>query len=222
MAQKFRRAEGRGLLRRPAFWVTLAVAVVIAVLAVFLVFRPAASPVATPTAAPTTPEGNPSPTRTPASPVASPSATPAEASPTGDPKASHPAELEAVRPNESVQGKDGMKVALTRIEAVQGEAIQPGERAGPSVRVTITVTNGTNEQFDTNTVSVNAYVGKDRTPVSTLIQPGGVPFLGRLAPGESTYAVYLFVIPADQRKDVTITVDYAVAVPMVVFHGDLG
>jgi hypothetical protein len=115
-----------------------------------------------------------------------------------------------------------MKVALTRIEAVQGTAVQPGETAGPAVRVTVTMTNGTDKQFDTNTVSVNAYVGKDRTPVNTLVQPGGVPFLGRLAPGETTYGVYLFVIPTDQRKDVTITVDYAVSVPMVVFRGDLG
>jgi hypothetical protein len=133
-----------------------------------------------------------------------------------------PAELKPVKPDQVVQGEDGMQVALTKIERVAGEAVQPGEVAGPAVRVTVTVTNGTGSEFNTSALVVNAYVGKDRAPAGSLVSPGGVPFLGQLAPGESTYGVYLFTIPESQRSDVTITVDYSTKAAMVVFRGTIG
>jgi hypothetical protein len=223
MTPEARRAVGSSLFRRPVFWIAIAAAAALLAVAAFIVFRPSAAPtpIGTPSSS-ATPEVAPTPTRTPAAAVPGPFVTPGTASPSGDSKPARPAELEPVKPNDSVQGKDGMQIGLTRIESVQGEAVQPGEKAGPAVRVTVTITNGTDKQYSTNLVTVNAYTGKDRAPAETLVRPGGVPFYGRLEPGETTYGIYLFVIPADRRKDVTITVDYAAAQPIVVFRGDVG
>ena len=160
------------------------------------------------------------PTRTPVPPIPTPSHTPSRApTPKEDPAA--PVELTPVDPGDSVQGEDGMRVALTKIESVQGEAVQPGEVAGPAIRVTVTVTNGTQATFNTAAIVVNAFYGEDRTPAGQLAQPGGAPFLGRLAPGETTYGTYLFAIPTKERSNVTITVDYSTEVGIVVFKGDL-
>lgn len=194
----------------------LAVAVVLGV-ALWTATVPDAGP--GPTAPSASPTANPTPTRTPVGPLPTPSVTPSRVKPRSD--RALPVELRPARPSEVVQGEDGMRVALTQIESVAGEAVQPGEVAGPAVRVTVTLSNETGRAFNTSTVVVNAYSGKDRNPAGTLVRPGGAPFYGRLAPGESTYGVFLFTIPEGARRDVTITVDYGAKIPVVVFRGDL-
>lgn len=204
--------------RAPGYVWLAAGAVGVVLAAVIVVWAwPSAAP---PAPAAATATALATPTRSAVSPLPSPSRTPSRAAP---PTKSAPgaAELEPVKPGEVVQGEDGMKVALTSIEAVTGEAVQPGEVSGPAIRVTVQVTNETGREFNTSSIAVNAYTGKARVPAGTLVQPGGVPFYGRLAPGESTYGVYLFAIAADQRSDVTITVDYSAAVAVVVFQGDM-
>lgn len=209
-------AERNVRLVSPWAWAVtgLAVAAVVTTAFAFAAGTPVAPAPPAETAVPT-------PVRSPVGPLPSPSATPGRApSPADVPDA--PAELKPAKPGEVVQGEDGMRVALTRIEAVTGDAVQPGEVAGPAIRVTVTVTNETKSQFNTSSLVVNAFTGKARKPAGTLVSPGGVPFFGRLAPGESTYGVYLFSIPFDQRDDVTITVDYSTKAAMVVFRGKVG
>lgn len=194
----------------------LAVAAVIAV-----AFTSAIGPAQTAPSATPTVTVAPTPSRSSIGPLPSPSQTP-ERAPTPKKGPEMPAELKPVEPDQVVEGEDGMRVALTKIESVTGEAVQPGEIAGPAVRVTVSVTNGTDAEFNTSALVVNAYVGKDRTPAGSVVAPGGVPFIGRLAPGESTYGVYLFSIAESERSDVTITVDYSTKSAMVVFRGRVG
>ena len=211
--------DGRGR-RRVILW--SAVGVVVLGLIVTLVLLRLLSP-ATPSAEPTDSSGYPTaevtPSRT-AAPVPSPIVTPSRAAgPTKTGDNAPKQRLDPVSLDSSVEGEDGIRVALTAIESVQGEAAQPGEVSGPAIRVTVTITNATKRAFDAGASVVNAYYGAQLTPAGTLVKPGGVPLYGRLAPGESTYGVYLFRIPVDARGDVTITVDYQSAAPTVVFHG---
>lgn len=216
--------------RRRVFWLLVAVGVVVLAVVGYFVFLqlragqpesptpdvPTSGGVASPSAT-VTPEPESTPTRTPEPSIAGPFTTPPTATPT---ESDALPELKPVDPGAAVEGRDGMQVKLTSIEAVTGQAVQPGEVAGPAIRVKVTITNGTDREFNTDTVVVNAYYGGQRTPADTLVRPGGVPFYGRVAPGQSTYGIYLFRVPLDQRKSVTVTVDYLADVPAVVFHGD--
>ncbi|PTU54831.1 hypothetical protein DBB34_17460 [Sphaerisporangium cinnabarinum] len=130
-------------------------------------------------------------------------------------------ELEPAAPDQTVQAPDGVAVRLAQVEHVEGEAVAAGETSGPAVRLTVEVTNGTDAPLDLSYAVVNAYTGEDRVPAGRLVQPGGRPFEGELAPGESGTGVVLFSIPDADRDDVTVAVEYAPGTSTVVFRGDL-
>lgn len=224
MEQLNSREAGRAR-RRVAVGVVIGLGVVGAAIAYFAL-NPGTQtvpPAGTQTPSPTqTRIVDPVPTRTSPAPVPTPSATPSRApQPSAGPTAVLP-ELEPVDPRDAVEGEDGVQVALTNIESVQGQAVQPGEVSGPAIRVTVTLTNGSDRPLNTNSVVVNAYTGADRRPASPLVLPGGLAMDEVLASGASTYGIYIFQIPEDQRSDVTITVDYAPGVAAVVFRGNVG
>lgn len=167
-------------------------------------------------------EPEPAPSRTSAPAVPGPFASPTVAASRATSPQVIPAELEPVAPSAAVEAPDGMRLALTSIENVDGKAVQPGEVSGPAIRVTITITNNTTSTLNSDLVVVNAYTGKDRRPAGALIRPGGLAFSGPVAAGETTYGIYLFGIPQADRDDVTITVDYRAGSATVVFHGKVG
>lgn len=163
----------------------------------------------------------PAPTRTPVPPLEGPFITPSpDEAVVQSPDTVIPPELTPVSPESAVAGSDDVRVALTKVESVDGQAIQPGEVAGPALRVTVTLTNGSNQPLNTDLVVVNAYVGPERAPAGTLIQPGGLPMSGTVAPGGSTYGIYLFVVPEYLRDDITIGIDYRAGQPTVIFRGE--
>lgn len=114
---------------------------------------------------------------------------------------------------------DGVTVKIESLEAVDGEASQPGEVAGPSIRVTIAFTNNGSEAYSLTGAVANAYYGADLTPAIELAAPGGVRFPAQAAAGETVRGTFIFNIPEDQRDAVRVTVDYAAAEPAVVFEG---
>ncbi|WP_342372828.1 hypothetical protein PCC79_01795 [Propioniciclava soli] len=114
----------------------------------------------------------------------------------------------------------GVVVAISSIEAVDGNAILPGEVAAPAVRVTIVLRNEGSTPVSLGSVVVNGYSGTERTPMESLVSPGGQPFAGSLQPGAEAMGVYLFSIPVAQRGDVTITVDPKAGEPASVLRGD--
>lgn len=115
---------------------------------------------------------------------------------------------------------DGVVIALRKIESIAGEAKLPGEIAGPALRLTITIQNGTNNEVSLDSVVVNGYRGAKRTPLEMLTSPGGSPFTGSLKPGEQAEAIYIFAVDAANRSDVTFTVDATPGQPAAVFRGD--
>lgn len=214
--------EGSESTRRRG-WIALSALVAVIVLALVAAFVvppllavgggggavPSASPSATPTVPPrdiVSPDA-PRPSQTP---------TPAPTESAG----SFP-ELSPVAPDATIVLDEGIELSLSSLQAVQGEATSAGETSGPAIRATVLVVNTGAEPLDLEYVTVNAYSGKDRAPAGTLTQPGGAPFEGTLAPGESAEGTYLFSVAETHREDVTITVDYLFGARIAVFRGDL-
>ncbi len=110
-------------------------------------------------------------------------------------------------------------MVVSGLEAVEGAAQSPGDVAGPSVRVTLVVTNDSAATIDLSTAVTNMFSGAERSPASELAGPGAQALPGTLAAGSSATGVFVFSIPTDQRDNVTITFDYSVDVPIVVFTG---
>ncbi|WP_166404632.1 hypothetical protein [Labedella endophytica] len=115
---------------------------------------------------------------------------------------------------------DGVTVALSDLEAVEGEASMPGEIAGPSLRFTVTFANDSDEAYSLLGAVTNVYFGADQTPAIELAEPGGVALPSEVAPGETVTGTFVYNVPTDDRGQVRITVDYAAAEPAVVFEGE--
>lgn len=114
---------------------------------------------------------------------------------------------------------NGVVATLPKIEAIQGTATGPGNVAGPAIRVTVRIQNGTSTAVSLGGVAVNMYYGSDKTPASPLDDPSQRPFGGMLAAGQSADGVYVFTVPADQRDAVTVEVGYQAGAPLLLFTG---
>jgi hypothetical protein len=114
---------------------------------------------------------------------------------------------------------DGLTLKITSVASVAGVAIAPGDVSGPSIQVRMLVTNSTSQSVTLSNVVVNAYYGADHKPASPLPKPGGRAFPSVLAAGKSATGVFVFSIPKDLRKLVTISFDYSVKTTVVVFQG---
>ncbi len=108
---------------------------------------------------------------------------------------------------------------LTEIEEITGQATGPGDVAGPALRVTVRIQNGTSSDIALEEVSVNAYYRADLTPAPPLNDPTAAAFYGALPAGESAEAVYVFRVPPDQRGQVTLEVGYRPGAPLAIFSG---
>lgn len=159
--------------------------------------------------------------------ISVPSGSPSASSrPTPDPS-TPPAEQPAVPDDEPVTIDEpatitpGLTAEITTVEAVEGVARGPGEVAGPSLRLTITIANTTAADAPLDTTVVSAYYGADRTPAPELRQPGGSPLPSSIAAGASATGIYIFSVPEEERGNTTIMVDYSVDVDPLVFQGDI-
>lgn len=201
----------RDTRRKTWLWVVVAVmgAVVIAAIVYFAVTSgspDSGTPESSPSAAAPTDGSDPS-----GQPTPDPSATPGTMP-----------ELAPVAPDESSDSGEGLVAEITAMKAVEGEAVQAGEIAGPSVQFTLKLTNGTDSAIDLGLIAVNTYIGEERTPGVGLVKPGGAPFDGTLKAGDTAEGVYVYNIPESQRGDVTLTLDYKAGQPAFVFRGKVG
>jgi hypothetical protein len=117
---------------------------------------------------------------------------------------------------------NGIVATLPSIEAVQGEASGPGNVNGPALRVTVRITNGTDQDVSLAGVATNLYHGADRTPASPLDDASQQPLAGTVAAGETADGVYVFSVPADDRAAVTVEVGYQAGAPLLLFTGPVG
>jgi cytoskeletal protein RodZ len=196
--------------------VILVVVVVVALVAALVIWSVTSANSPTPGAAPT------------ASASASASSGSDDPSADPEPSASAPADdpvdggevTDDIREfDEEAPAGDAVTVALSDLEAVEGEASTPGEIAGPSLRFTVTFTNDGDSSYSLAGAVTNVYYGEEQTPAIALAEPGGSDFPAEVAPGESATGTFVYNVPADQRDQVRITVDYDAAEPALVFEG---
>ena len=128
----------------------------------------------------------------------------------------------AVALDETAEAGDGVTASITSVEAIDGTAIGPGNIAGPALRVTVRVDNGTDGPVPLGGVSVDLASGEDLVPASPLGDPSAAPFTGTIAPGEHAEGVYVFSIPVADRGSVTLSVGYQAGAPIMVFTGPVG
>ena len=171
------------------------------------------------TGEPTAPAG-PSPRVPPApSPTGDPAAlTAGPAALTGDP-AVLPPSLPAVALDATAAVGDGVTGSLQSLDAVEGTATGPGNVAGPALRVTVRLENGTAGPVSLDGAVVTMAHGAAQTPASPLDDPAAVPLSGVLEPGDSAVGVYVFTVADDARETVTVSVGYRPGAPYLVFTG---
>lgn len=113
----------------------------------------------------------------------------------------------------------GLSVRLAAIEPIDGEARSPGEISGPALRVTVEATNRSDQPISLARSQIEVTYGADRTPGIALSGSGTTPFDASVAPGASSSAVVVFVVPTDQRTAVQVAVTQTTGSPIVLFEG---
>ncbi len=150
--------------------------------------------------------------------IAPPPPTPTPTGPTEDVD-ELPAALPEVPIDAPAAVGNGIVATIASIEAIDGTAVGPGNIAGPALRVTVRIENGTAEAVSLDGVAVNMSYGTDRTPASPLGDPSQAPFSGMVDPGGSGEGVYVFSVPTDVRDLVTLEVGYQAGAPLLLFTG---
>jgi len=163
------------------------------------------------------------PTTVPGDPVSSEAAptnppTPEPSGPTAD-ATDLPPTLSAVGLSDQAAVGDGVTGRLVSIEAVQGNGNGVGNIDGPSLLVTVELTNGTDAPVSFDAVAAEAYTGEDMVPATLLDDPQGNPLRGTVDPGGSVTGSYVFYVPETDRGDVTIQVGYQAGAPYLVWRG---
>lgn len=115
---------------------------------------------------------------------------------------------------------DGMVIAVTEAERVETKAETPGEIAGPAVAVRLKITNGTDSTVDLSSVMVSL-TGADGAFGQPTTSAPAAPFSGEIAAGGDAVGTYVFGIPAEQRDDLSITVEYVAGAPVALFVGEI-
>ena len=117
---------------------------------------------------------------------------------------------------------DGVTATVAAVEAINGFGQGRGNVSGPALRVTVTITNGTDDTLDLGGVAVDLTHGTDAVPASPLDDRSQAPFSGSLEPGETAEGVYVFSVPPDDRGTVTVSVGHRAGAPFMVFTGSAG
>ena len=200
---------------RRRVWLGVAVAAVVVVLVVLGLLSTGGDDDRTPSAA----AEEPASTTTAPPVVAAPTApTPEPTGPTedvDDPPPSRP----AVALDEAAEVGDGVSASFVSLDAIQGTATGPGIIAGPALRITVRIENGTDGPVSLGGVVVDLASGPDLVPASPLGDPSAAPFAGTVAPGGHADGVYVFTIPEEDRGSVTVSVGYQAGAPLMVFTG---
>jgi hypothetical protein len=214
----FSRLTADGSRRRLVVLATaLVVAAVVAVVAVVAVLALRGDDDAGTSAAPADPSAAASTTAAPPELAPAP-VTPQPAGPTED-ATELPPSLTPVAFDEPAAVGNGITAEVVSLEAIDGTGQGAGNIAGPALRATIRITNGTAAPVSLDGVAVDLAYGEEQVPASPIDDPSSAPFAGSLQPSGSREGVYVFTVPADDRELVTLSVGYQAGAPFMVFTG---
>lgn len=101
----------------------------------------------------------------------------------------------------------GVTAEVVRVEPVSGVASQPGEIAGPAVRLTVRIRNATSSALPLHGAVVNAYSGPQRQPADLLSGPGVRAFPASVAAGDAVDGVFVVGVPPARRASLVVEVD---------------
>ncbi|MFT4235193.1 MAG: hypothetical protein QM607_09370 [Microbacterium sp.] len=167
--------------------------------------------------APATEEPTSSATEVPQTPSEWPTPTPGTTEQAEEPD---PVETD-IDEEASVEGIFSAKVSSVEFFSVDSDTAQPGELAGPAVRLVIDVVNDSNEAIDLSGAAVNLDYGSDHTPAAVVGDPTLTGLPGSIAAGESASGEYSFTLPEDARDQVRVSLDVITGEPQVLFEGAL-
>lgn len=120
---------------------------------------------------------------------------------------------------------DGVRLTIdkmsTGVETGQG----PGVFAGREyVRLELTLTNGSDKAISLDGVVVTAFYGKTNQLASPVYAQGvgAVDLGGTVEPGAVAHGVYAVAVPASQRGNVTVVIDFDGGHSSATFTGKVG
>jgi hypothetical protein len=138
----------------------------------------------------------------------------------GDDQPAVPADPDPTPLDQPAELDGGIVVVVADAERVETKAETPGEVAGPAVAVRLKITNGTDSTVDLSTVMVSLTGDEGAFGQPTTSAPAA-PFSGELAAGADAEGVYVFGLPAEQRDDLSIRVEYVAGAPLALFVGQI-
>ncbi len=107
-------------------------------------------------------------------------------------------------------------MVLTGARAATAQGRGAGVIAGSlAVRLTLRLTNRTDRPLPLGSTVVDLAVGRERAPASPVSGSGSGsrPFAGRLSPGATATAVYVFSLPPVARGDSVVSVSVGAGLP---------
>lgn len=113
----------------------------------------------------------------------------------------------------------GVQARVSDVEAIQGEARGFGELSGPAVRFRVSVENTTDKPVSLDHVVVDVSAGASDTPALVLSGPGVEVFPPSVEPGGRASAVYVYLVPNEDRNRVRVLFNLRVDVPIAAFEG---
>ncbi|RLP68961.1 hypothetical protein D9V30_08795 [Mycetocola reblochoni] len=111
---------------------------------------------------------------------------------------------------------DGLTVAVTSIDRIEGEAQGIGEIGGPAVRATVEVVNSGPQAQSLAGFAVNAFLGTERVPAGELTGSGAQALPAEVGAGKTVTGRYVFSVPDDSPAPVVISVDTDPSSPLVI------
>lgn len=129
-------------------------------------------------------------------------------------------ELPPVGIDEEADYGNDVTVTLDDVERVDGTGAGPGEVAGPSVLVTLTLHNDSDKAVDLGAVVVDMYTESGALGTPLLGDERTAVFEGRARPGRSVSATYVMRVP-DPSNQIKVTVSYEAETPAVSFLGEV-
>lgn len=138
---------------------------------------------------------------------------------------SHPAKRIAARPAEfggTISWRDGVRLQVVDLRQGVSNGVGAGATQGaPTTTFALRLTNGSSRPLDASSVVVTTTYGRS---AGLIAQPvyglaGAADFSGRIAPGSTGSATYVFSIPTKQLDSVTLHVDLDGRHAVGSFHG---
>lgn len=134
--------------------------------------------------------------------------------------AAAPGPVTQVGLDETADLPNEIAINIDQVEAIEATASTPGEIAGPAVAMHVSIRNGSSEAINVDSVMVALTDSANALGQPTTSAPYQ-PFAGELAAGASAQGVYVFLVPTDDRRGMTLSVAYTAGQASAEFVGDV-